>query len=851
MKCKEVKVNNIKKFQFQLKPIGLENIGATCYMNATLQVLSQIPELHDFFLYGPPRQEYDNRFINLINHWMGMNLGNEVLEKIDLNFDPNNKGHIQKLRKFCIERLGKIKPKKNQWDNNAIEELKLILKCFPDDEFYTVLLDEFGEKLQGVKTVTNLPLEAIDIGYEFFLVLKNIDELEKSNIGKNYYKPKRFKDFLSIVNPLFKGIAANDSKDLILFLYETWHNIYNKAKGKQTVTNALKLDKGIYANIDIAQDIRKQISNIKNSLGFLFIGELQHSQASNNIKKCKDAILSCIENAKLDTQAKEWLKKTITAIINNILAIQDINYIPTLTQQLQCFSNTAYSYIAQLPDNQEFENFLSNYFSENGSIVTDHFYHVETNTIKCHSCSLEKTSYTMKNIIIFPLMKVYQYKNKCLQNNGQMINMSGIGKKIVTIQDCFRQFPEPEVLNGQNQIYCNNCNRMSDGSNANKLKTLPQKMTLIFNRGKGLEFNVDIEHADYIDPFDILDFDPANYQCFHWINVRASILHLGESGMGGHFISAARSEKDNKPRTYNDAMVNDREKMEAGVQYNQKELSYVWFTDTMTLHLEIDTILEKVKNDQFRDAICAKFLSLGVLDAQEKNSINKNRQMIFAYLLMYAFEKCMANKNLIYDQSNQDKAQDFDKYLSDFICDAFNMIATWDDFNFDENNCLATTNQIKNWRQNILNCAQNANYVPKPGIPIKFNVYDDQFNNVINDQNIIINNNIRANINNQNIINKNINNKRTWLKFAFAAIFVVTTIVLIVLELYLYALIPFVLMFAPFIIPKLCKSCCRSSYPINSSHENEPDFYGNNQDNCTEVPYSDSPNIIENNQIKN
>ena len=57
MKCKEVKVNNIKKFQFQLKPIGLENIGATCYMNATLQVLSQIPELHDFFLYGPPRQE--------------------------------------------------------------------------------------------------------------------------------------------------------------------------------------------------------------------------------------------------------------------------------------------------------------------------------------------------------------------------------------------------------------------------------------------------------------------------------------------------------------------------------------------------------------------------------------------------------------------------------------------------------------------------------------------------------------------------------------------------------------------------------------------------------------------------
>lgn len=799
------------------------------------------------------------------------------------DFKSDNKGHIQKLREFCIERLRKIKPKNNQWDNNAIEELKLILKCFPDDEFYTVLLNKFGEKVQNVATVTKLPLEAIDIGYEFFLVLKNIDELEKDSMGKASYAPKRFKDFLSIVNPLFKGIAANDSKDLILFLYETWHNIYNEAKGEQTVTNALKLNTGIYANMDIAQDICKQISNIGNSLRFLFTE--QHNEALNNIRQCKDAILSCIVNAKLDTQAKEWLKKTITEIINNILEIQDDNCIQALVQKLQLFSNMAYCFIAPSPGTQEFENFLNGYFSENGSILTDHFYHIQTSIIKCNNpnCQFEKTGYNMCNMIIFPLMKVYKYKNPCPQNAGQIINKSGTGNRIVTIQDCFRQFQAPEVLNGENQIYCNNCHKMSDALNISKLKTLPQKMTLIFNRGKGLEFDVDIEHADYIDPLDILEFNPANYQCFHWINVRASILHLGESGMGGHFISAARSEKDNKPRTYNDAIVNDREKMEAGVQYNQKDLSYVWFTDTMTLHLEIDTILKKVKNDQFRDAICAKFLSLGVLDAKEKNSINKNRQMIFAYLLMCAFEKCMANKNLVYNNQygyfNQGKAQDFDKYLSDFICVAFNMIANCDHFNFDENNCQVTINQIKNWRQEILNCAQNASYVPNPGIPIEFNVYDAQFNNnIIQPNNNVINN--ISNIDNQNsIINNNVIQKanygsnenlysqnafespkykpaskklRTWLKFAFAAIFAVTTIVLIVLEFYLYALIPFVLMFAPFIIPKLCKSYCKHVYTIDPLYnENKPaynDNPGNNKDYQQEspYPYNHNPNIIQN-----
>ncbi len=43
--------NNIndKNYSTQLKSIGLDNIGATCYMNATLQCLSHTPELKNIF----------------------------------------------------------------------------------------------------------------------------------------------------------------------------------------------------------------------------------------------------------------------------------------------------------------------------------------------------------------------------------------------------------------------------------------------------------------------------------------------------------------------------------------------------------------------------------------------------------------------------------------------------------------------------------------------------------------------------------------------------------------------------------------------------------------------------------
>ena len=60
----------------------------------------------------------------------------------------------------------------------------------------------------------------------FLEVIENLWE----NNSITYYAPNNFKDIISKMNPLFAGIQANDSKDLVLFLLETMHNELNKVK---------------------------------------------------------------------------------------------------------------------------------------------------------------------------------------------------------------------------------------------------------------------------------------------------------------------------------------------------------------------------------------------------------------------------------------------------------------------------------------------------------------------------------------------------------------------------------------------------------------------------------------------
>ena len=124
--------NNVNKERF----IGLENIGATCYMNATLQC-----------------------FINcdiLTRYLLTESIYNNIISKKDI---------CELTSRYC--------------------ELLMNVCC-------------------------------------------------NMNIKKSY-KPKTFKQIISVKNPLFKGINANDSKDLINFMLEEMNNELNLLENKGNI----------------------------------------------------------------------------------------------------------------------------------------------------------------------------------------------------------------------------------------------------------------------------------------------------------------------------------------------------------------------------------------------------------------------------------------------------------------------------------------------------------------------------------------------------------------------------------------------------------------------------------------
>ena len=69
---------------------------------------------------------------------------------------------------------------------------------------------------------------------EYHILIVNLWKKEDNNKS---YSPYPFKEVLSKENPLFTGIAANDSKDLIYFLLEKFHLELNITSNNNSMDN--------------------------------------------------------------------------------------------------------------------------------------------------------------------------------------------------------------------------------------------------------------------------------------------------------------------------------------------------------------------------------------------------------------------------------------------------------------------------------------------------------------------------------------------------------------------------------------------------------------------------------------
>ena len=341
--------------------------------------------------------------------------------------------------------------------------------------------------------------------------------------NEKYYEPYNFKNVISELNPLFKGIQANDSKDLIIFIYETLH---------------------------------KELNNPN----------------SDDIK------LTNVNNSNIPNELKE---------------------------------------------------FRNNYYSQNKSIIVKIFYFEQSYNLKCCSCKFNKVSYNIIDFLIFPLEKIRLL----------LIKKKPYGVDGVSLEDCFEMNEESEIFSGQNQIFCNNCHRCSDALSYNKLYNCPEVLTIILNRGKGLQFDVKFKLPMFIN-IEKYVIDKSCETNYELIGV---LTHLGPSGMSGHFIAYCKSPVDNNWYCYNDSQVS--ECTDVGSEINSRGIPYVLFYQRINndenvfvlyfiyegrevyLDLKKDKILYEVKNQ-----LCQKYswipsntINYYIMKEKKMNIIDMNK----------------------------------------------------------------------------------------------------------------------------------------------------------------------------------------------------------------------------------
>ena len=273
-------------------------------------------------------------------------------------------------------------------------------------------------------------------------VLENI--WMKKNI--NYYTPNEFKDLISEMNPLFAGIQANDSKDLVLFIMETMHN------------------------------------------------ELNHPN----------------QNIQINQVQNQYDYETTFRVFSNF--------------------------------------FVNNY----NSVISNLFYGMYNSMMTCLNCNVTTHNVQCFNIMIFPLEEVRKYKNKFNK---------------VNLNDCFEYYQKEDYMMGENQIYCNNCNAMANSCNKTKLIISPNILVINLNRGKGLQFNVELSFGEYIDIKNFIFYKDQSPTYYELIGV---VTHFGSSDMSGHFIAFCKSFIDYKWYKYNDSrgdLSSFKEASTVGVPY--------------------------------------------------------------------------------------------------------------------------------------------------------------------------------------------------------------------------------------------------------------------------------------------
>ena len=192
--------------------------------------------------------------------------------------------------------------------------------------------------------------------------------------------------------------------------------------------------------------------------------------------------------------------------------------------------------------------FISDFQEKFKSIISDLFYGILETKYQCKICNTIKYNFQIYSFLEFPLQQVNHYfytlqKRPLLTNDGKNPD--------VDLYECFDYFGKIDSMIGENQMYCNQCNKQCDSLYCNKLYSGPSYLIIHLNRGKGATYECNVIFPEQLNINNYIEFKigPTVYELY------AVVCHLGPSSMSGHFVAYCKNRIDKKWYLYNDATV--------------------------------------------------------------------------------------------------------------------------------------------------------------------------------------------------------------------------------------------------------------------------------------------------------
>ena len=379
----------------------------------------------------------------------------------------------------------------------------------------------------------------------FKILIENLwpNVARKIDSNKRHFSPNEFWQKLSYMNPSFKNNQSTDLKDLINFII-------------------MSLDEELNQNLIVNNNtiINNSDNNYK-SKNDEFNEFYQYYQTKFHSKI--NELFYAIQMVEIECFYCRFKHINFNVYYFLVFPLEKVKKYANEMRANLNNNNMNNQFF-----NNNFNNCNNNSFMNLNNNILNMNQNMNLNNIN-NSFNNNRISNQNNNVISFQNLNNFNQMNNFSQNmNNNKENNSKINNNIITIYDCFEYKQKGEILEGNEQIFCNCCKKISKAFYKCTLETSPKILFLCFDREEGFNSKIKLEYFQLIDLSNYIN-QKNQYPKYELIGI---IPYKDGIVNNGNYIAHCLSPIDRCWYTYDDAnihQINDlkKEVIDLGTPY--------------------------------------------------------------------------------------------------------------------------------------------------------------------------------------------------------------------------------------------------------------------------------------------